>query len=185
VLVELEVKEEMNESFMGMIVRLGICRSAVVSPSFRLYHLLVTRHRKYTSNMSTIRVIRTLARQGRAFHTTVRRNDHFLNANPETLQNALSNKEKVVLVDFYADWCNPCKMLSPILEKLTSDSSIKSGTGKPLDLVTIDTDAEVSLAQQFNIRSLPTVIAFVDGEPVSQFMGAMPEQSVRNFINTL
>ncbi|KAH8106879.1 thioredoxin-like protein [Cristinia sonorae] len=135
--------------------------------------------------MSLARVARTLARQGRTFHTTVRRSDHFLNANAETLQKALSNKDKIVLVDFYADWCNPCKMLSPILEKLTSDSKVKSGSGKPLDLVTIDTDAEVALAQQFGIRSLPTVIAFKDGEPVSQFMGAMPEPSVRNFINTL
>ncbi|THH26599.1 hypothetical protein EUX98_g7586 [Antrodiella citrinella] len=99
-------------------------------------------------------------------------------------------------------------MLSPILEKLTADSDVKSGSGKSLDLVTIDTDAEVALAQQYSvrlaylplnaalhirltsvlgvqIRSLPTVIAFVDGEPVSQFMGAMPEPSVRNFINTI
>ncbi|TCD63550.1 hypothetical protein EIP91_005296 [Steccherinum ochraceum] len=135
--------------------------------------------------MSTFRAIKALARQGRAFHTTARRNDHFLNANAETLQKAVSNKDKVVLVDFYADWCNPCKMLSPVLEKLTADSSIKTGSGKPLDLVTVDTDAEVALAQQFNIRSLPTVIAFKDGEPISQFMGAMPEPSVRNFINTL
>ncbi|CAL1705292.1 unnamed protein product [Somion occarium] len=129
-----------------------------------------------------------------------------------TLLKAVSNKDKVVLVDFYAEcvpscyssylfrtfkincvhifiylrrWCNPCKMLSPILEKLTEDSSVKTGSGKPLDLVTVDTDSEVELAQQFQIRSLPTVIAFKDGKPVSQFMGAMPEPSVRNFLQTL
>ncbi|CAL1705290.1 unnamed protein product [Somion occarium] len=103
----------------------------------------------------------------------------------KTLLKAVSNKDKVVLVDFYAEWCNPCKMLSPILEKLTEDSSVKTGSGKPLDLVTVDTDSEVELAQQFQIRSLPTVIAFKDGKPVSQFMGAMPEPSVRNFLQTL
>ena len=48
-------------------------------------------------------------------------------------------------------WCNPCKMLSPILEKLTADEAVKTGSGKSLDLVTIDTDAEVELAQQFQV----------------------------------
>ncbi|KAK7693826.1 hypothetical protein QCA50_003398 [Cerrena zonata] len=121
----------------------------------------------------------------RTFTFTARRNDHFLNANAETLQKAVANKDKVVLVDFYAEWCNPCKMLSPILEKLTADEAVKTGSGKSLDLVTIDTDAEVELAQEFQIRSLPTVIAFRDGKPVSQFMGAMPEPNVRNFLSTI
>ncbi|CAL1705289.1 unnamed protein product [Somion occarium] len=137
--------------------------------------------------MQSLRALRPLLRTtpARTFHSTCRRQDHFLNANAETLLKAVSNKDKVVLVDFYAEWCNPCKMLSPILEKLTEDSSVKTGSGKPLDLVTVDTDSEVELAQQFQIRSLPTVIAFKDGKPVSQFMGAMPEPSVRNFLQTL
>ena len=93
-------------------------------------------------------------------------------------------------------------MLSPILEKLSTDASVKSGSGLPLDLVTVDTDSEIELAQKyqvnrinllstahdsdrpclFQIRSLPTVIAFKNGEPVSQFMGALPEPHVRRFI---
>ncbi|EIN07205.1 hypothetical protein PUNSTDRAFT_70715 [Punctularia strigosozonata HHB-11173 SS5] len=77
-------------------------------------------------------------------------------------------------------------MLSPILEKLTDDAEgLKSGSGRPVDLVTVDTDVESELAHKYKIRSLPTVIAFKDGEPVSQFMGAMPEQSVRNFLQGL
>lgn len=50
-------------------------------------------------------------------------------------------------------WCNPCKMLSPVLEKLTADEAVKTGTGKSLDLVTVDTDAEVELAQQFQVST--------------------------------
>jgi len=91
-------------------------------------------------------------------------------------------KDKVVLVDFYADWCNPCKMLSPILEELTKDDSVQSGSGRSLDLVTVDSDVQVQLAMKYKIRSLPTVIAFRDGEPVSQFMGALPEHRVRHFL---
>ncbi|KAL6301797.1 hypothetical protein BKA93DRAFT_738028 [Sparassis latifolia] len=76
-------------------------------------------------------------------------------------------------------------MLSPILEKLTTDPSIKSGSGLPLDLVTVDTDTETALALKYKIRSLPTVIAFKDGQPISQFMGAVPEAHVRNFLTAL
>lgn len=50
-------------------------------------------------------------------------------------------------------WCNPCKMLSPILEKLTADEAVKTGSGKSIDLVTVDTDAEVELAQEFQVST--------------------------------
>lgn len=93
-------------------------------------------------------------------------------------------------------------MISPILERLTSDAEVKTGSGSALDLVTVDTDAQTTLAQEYKvvsnatlhtstclippkISSLPTVIAFKDGKPVSQFIGAMPEGSVRNFLKTL
>jgi len=86
------------------------------------------------------------------------------------------------LVDFYADWCSPCKLLSPVLEKLTSDPEVKSGSGRPLDLVTVDTDAQFDLGQKFQVRSLPTVIAFKDGKPVDKFVGALNEVGVRDFL---
>ena len=107
-------------------------------------------------------------------------------------------------------------MLSPILAKLVdSKTGVKAGSGKDLDLVTVDTDVEVELAKEFQvlwpsspsktstyyfhstrctlrvrralvqITSLPTVIAFQDGKPVSQFMGAIPEDSVKNFLNSV
>jgi thioredoxin 1 len=101
------------------------------------------------------------------------------------VKQVINVQDRVVLVDFYADWCNPCKMLSPVLEKLTSGDDATSGSGLPLDLVTVDTDAQTELAMEYKIRSLPTVIAFQNGKPVSQFMGAMPEGSVRNFISKL
>jgi len=91
----------------------------------------------------------------------------------------------VVLVDFYAEWCNPCKMISPLLEKLTADATVKTGSGRSLDLVTVDTDAEFELAGKYQVRALPTVIAFRDGKKVDQFVGALNESAIRQFLGKL
>jgi putative thioredoxin len=84
-----------------------------------------------------------------------------------------------VLVDFWAPWCGPCKSLGPLLEKL------EQAYGGRFKLVKVDTDAEQSLAQHFRIRSIPTVYAFVGGQPVDQFQGALPEGRLREFIDRL
>jgi putative thioredoxin len=81
-----------------------------------------------------------------------------------------------VLVDFWADWCAPCKMLAPVLEKLALEYE-----GKFL-MAKIDTDVERDLAAQFAVRSLPTVKVFRHGAPVDEFMGALPESAVREVI---
>ncbi len=85
--------------------------------------------------------------------------------------------ERPVLVDFWADWCAPCRMLMPILAKLAEDYR-----GQFL-LAKLNTEEERELAAQFGIRSLPTVQLFKDGRPVDQFMGALPEGQVREFLN--
>ena len=85
--------------------------------------------------------------------------------------------ERPVLVDFWADWCAPCKMLMPILSKLAEDY------GGAFILAKLDTEAHQALAAQFGIRSLPTVQLFKDGRPVDQFMGALPEPQVREFLD--
>jgi putative thioredoxin len=78
-----------------------------------------------------------------------------------------------VLVDFWAEWCGPCRSLAPILEKLAEEFK-----GRFL-LVKVDTDREQEVASQFGIRSLPTVKLFKDGVVVDEFMGAQPESRVR------
>jgi len=121
----------------------------------------------------------------RTFHSTWRRAEQFLNANEQTFARVVMNtaaKDKVILVDFYADWCNPCRQLSPILERLTKDTSVKTGSGSSLHLVTVDTDQNIGLAQKYQIRSLPTVIAFKEGRPVDKFIGALPEAGVLRFL---
>jgi len=82
-----------------------------------------------------------------------------------------------VLVDFWATWCGPCKVIGPILEKL------ETGYAGRFKLVKIDSDAEQQLAAAFGIRSIPTVILLMNGQPVDGFMGAMPEGQVREFLD--
>jgi len=90
-----------------------------------------------------------------------------------------ASRQSLVLVDFWASWCGPCKQLTPILEKV-----VKSYGGK-VRLVKINTDEHPGIAGQLRIQSLPTVYAFRDGRPLDGFMGAQPESQVRAFIDRL
>ena len=90
-----------------------------------------------------------------------------------------ASREAVVLVDFWASWCGPCKQLTPIIEKV-----VKSYGGK-VRLVKINTDEHPAIAAQLRVQSLPTVYAFRDGRPLDGFMGAQPESAVRQFVDRL
>ncbi|KAF9227821.1 thioredoxin-like protein [Gyrodon lividus] len=121
----------------------------------------------------------------RYLHSSRLCREQYFNANQQTFHKVALNEhaeDKVVLVDFYASWCNPCKMISPILEKLSGDTTVKTGSGRSLDLITIDTDKEFELAHKYHIRSLPTVMAFKDGKPVDHFVGALNEAGVNKFL---
>ena len=84
-----------------------------------------------------------------------------------------------VVVDFWATWCRPCKTLGPLLERL----AIESQGGFRLARVDVDTNPNLSL--QYNVRSIPTVKAFSQGEIVSEFVGLQPENRLREFISKL
>jgi len=81
-----------------------------------------------------------------------------------------------VLVDFWADWCEPCKQLMPILEKLAIEAN------GAFILAKCDADANQNITGQIGIRSLPTVLLFGQGQPVDQFMGALPEGEIRTLL---
>ena len=81
-----------------------------------------------------------------------------------------------VLVDFWAEWCGPCKTLGPILEKLAADFH------GAFELAKVDTEAEPQIAGAFQIRSIPTVFLVKDGQIVDGFQGALPEGQVREFL---
>ncbi len=83
---------------------------------------------------------------------------------------------KPVLVDFWAEWCAPCKVLMPMLQQITE------GYQGELLLAKVDCEAEQDIVARFGIRSLPTVVLFKDGQPVDGFAGAQPESAVRTLL---
>jgi putative thioredoxin len=90
-----------------------------------------------------------------------------------------ASKNAVVLVDFWADWCGPCKQLAPVLEKV-----VHSYAGK-VRLVKLNVDQHPSIPGQLRIQSLPTVYAFRDGRPLDGFMGLQPESAIKAFIDRI
>ena len=81
-------------------------------------------------------------------------------------------KSGVVIVDFFATWCGPCKMLSPVLDSL-ADS---------LDIVKVDVDKHDDLARKYGVMSVPTLILFKDGVEVSKHIGFIPEEKIREIV---
>ena len=80
--------------------------------------------------------------------------------------------DKPVLVDFYADWCGPCKMMAPVLDELSAEK------GDVLTIYKVNTDQNPQLAQQYRVMSIPTMILFKGGQAVTTVMGAMPKSEL-------
>ena len=90
----------------------------------------------------------------------------------EEFQDAVN--DGVVLVDFYADWCGPCKQLEPIVERIAA--------GTDATVAKVDIDANQGLAAQYAVRSVPTLLLFANGEQVEQLVGVQQEQQLRSLI---
>ena len=94
-----------------------------------------------------------------------------ININKNNFQNEVLNSEKKVLLDFWAPWCGPCRMVVPIVEEIADERpDIKVGK--------INVDKEAELASQFGIMSIPTLVVIENGKIVNQTMGAKPKDEI-------
>lgn len=95
-----------------------------------------------------------------------------LSVDHETFQTEVINSTMPVLVDFWAAWCSPCRMVAPVMEELA-----KELIGK-LKVVKVDVDENAALASQYNVMSIPSIMLFKNGQVVEQMMGFMPKGAI-------
>ncbi len=88
------------------------------------------------------------------------------------------NKDKLVLVDFFAEWCGPCKMMSPILKQ------VKDNLGSRVSIIKIDVDKNQSLAAKYQVRGVPTLMLFKNGEQVWRQSGVLQKDDLINIITS-
>lgn len=86
-----------------------------------------------------------------------------------TFDEVVGSSDKPLLVDFWAEWCGPCKMIAPILEELATEQSEKFSIGK------LDVDVNVATATKYSVMSIPTLLLFKNGEVVARLVGAKPK----------
>ena len=98
--------------------------------------------------------------------------------NEKNFKQEVLDSEQPVLVDFWAPWCAPCKMMTPILEELDKDNNSKLKIGK------LNTDENQALAANYGITGIPTLIIFKNGEPAERIVGVLPKEEIQKKIDS-
>ncbi len=104
--------------------------------------------------------------------------DNIVHTSDGTFDADVLQNDKAVLLDFWAEWCGPCKMIAPLLEEVAVSHADK------LAVMKLNVDENPNTAQKFGIRSIPTLILFKDGAVQAQKMGAMPKSQLEEFLDT-
>jgi len=91
----------------------------------------------------------------------------------DSFEEEVLNADNPVLVDFWAEWCGPCRMVGPIVEELANEYEGKAKVGK------VDVDSNPSISTKYGIRSIPSLLIFKDGEVVDQIIGVVPKSKLR------
>ena len=97
--------------------------------------------------------------------------------NDQNFKNDVLESKEPVLVDFWAEWCGPCKAIAPSLEEISNEMANK------LKVVKINVDENPTTSQAYSIRSIPALMIFKNGEKVSEKMGALPKSALENWVN--
>jgi len=99
--------------------------------------------------------------------------------NTSTFDNLLANSEIPVIIDFWAPWCGPCKMMGPAFKEAASSFTLQSTFAK------LNTESEQNTAAKFNIRSIPTTIAFKNNREIDRISGALSPEDIKNWVKRL
>lgn len=100
-----------------------------------------------------------------------------INLSAENFESEISSADQPILIDFWAEWCGPCKMIAPILEEIAGEQ------GEALQVAKLNVDEAGEIARRFEVMSIPTLILFKDGEPVKRIVGAKPKQALLDDIS--
>uniref|UniRef100_A0A1D1Z4B0 Thioredoxin n=1 Tax=Anthurium amnicola TaxID=1678845 RepID=A0A1D1Z4B0_9ARAE len=112
------------------------------------------------------------------FHTSaIRRSGQVLDCNKDTFNKLVIEAKEPIIVDFYADWCGPCKVLAPILERTVKEN-------KKVTLVKLNTDDNPELAKKYEVSALPTVHVFHKGKPIKNFIGVKSPGEIKSFVES-
>ena len=107
---------------------------------------------------------------------TVISEDSVIVVNKDNFETEVLNSEKRVLIDFYADWCGPCNRLFPLVNKVASEN-------KDIKVVRIDVDKNEDLMNQYNVRSIPTLVVIEKGKEINRQVGLISEEGILKLIN--
>jgi len=102
-----------------------------------------------------------------------------INLTDQNFEQFIQSAKNFILVDFWAEWCMPCFVLGPILEKVAEEYSGR------ITLIKVNLDVAPRISREYGIEQIPTVVLFKNGKPISKFVGVRPEPIIREFLNEM